>query len=208
MNGLSDFHDFATKQKASIARMSFKEMSRSFNMAAQMMQSMDRIRSTKGGDSDVHDFELTAVALNAMAFYQAHLGLMLIGKHSHRFDSFGQKSISNPSNETQSTIHVVNGRWSKATSKTVSDIDQQKAAVLEAIEDLTRNDHSKLMETVTRAYDDLSKMYEDPAAEFAANFIYSISDHETVDDLCFLLKIAGVQLNDVFERKWPDSMPT
>ena len=208
---LNTFVVEANRQLASVREMSWKSLSRSFNdvgrsVAATQYQ-LDAIRDGKIEDLEGEEATLIAVA-NALGYYQAALGKQMLERFPSRMAGCAMQRVSGSVQSSPPRAWCnEDERWIPANVGVIAKLDQQKAQIDEFISSLTSHEHGELMRVGVSIFDRTSKLFDSPEAEMSTVIVLHMHERNELDDLCCLLKIACVRLNDEFEKRWPDSIP-
>jgi hypothetical protein len=207
---LKDFVVDANRQLASVREMSWKSLSRSFNSAGIAIiashATLDAIRNGEQEDPDGTEEAMLIALVNGLGYYQAALGKQMLERFPKRMVDCGLRSKGNPKQSREKRAWCnKDERWVPVNGGTIGRLDQQKAEIDEFIASLTSHEHSELIRVGTKVWN-RSQQLMDEAGTASGPVAVEMLDQNELDDLCCLIKIAAVRLNDEFEKRWGDSI--
>jgi len=201
----------ANQELASVREMSWKSLSRSFNMAGNALIRFHQALEEKRRDAETsEDFESAArisVIVNAMGFYQAALGKQMVERFAARIQACNVSRIAGTKEPSKPrAYHCSDDHWLPVNGGTVGKLDQQKAEIDEFLTSLSAHEHGELVRVCANIYKRAQDMMNSPVTEEISFVMMEMGDRNELDDLCCLLKIATVRLNDEFEKRWPEEL--
>lgn len=206
---LKDFVVDANRQLASVREMSWKSLSRSFNSAGlaiiRFHGMLDAIRNGEEEDLDGTEEAMLIALINGLGYYQAALGKQMLERFPKRMVDSGLRSNGNPNRSEKRAWCNKDERWVPVNGGTIGRLDQQKAEIDEFVSSLTSHEHAQLIQVSMKVWT-RSQQLMDEAGTASGPVAVEMLDRNELDDLCCLIKIAAVRLNDEFEKRWGDSI--